>query len=89
MIEDELAYFTARSIEERALAGSSVNPAVRRAHLQLAERYEAAAAGEPISFFAGRSNRLSGRKGSARASKIALDMGEQSRLEGFRAWGCR
>ena len=86
MTNDQSAYFAARSIEERALADMSVTPVVRRAHLQLAERYEAAADGEFMSVCAGKTQKQTGR---SRRTAITLDMGELSRLQGFRAWGCR
>ena len=90
MTNDQSACFAARSIEERALADNSVTPAVRRAHLQLAERYEAAADGEFMSDCAGKTQEQTGRsRRTIGNSAITLDMGELSRLQGFRAWGCR
>lgn len=78
MLDSQVAYFVARSIEERALADQSVNPLARTAHMQLAERYEAKAA-------EGRAPRQTAGDGGL----AELDMGEASRSQGFRRSGCR
>jgi hypothetical protein len=90
MTNDQSAYFAARSIEERALAENSITRAGRRAHLQLAERYKAAADGEIMSAYTSKTHQRTGRgRRTIGRSAITLDMGEESRLQGFRAWGCR
>lgn len=51
MSESEHDYFTRRAVEERAAAESAEHPEAERSHLELAHRYEAAAAaslGMPI-----------------------------------------
>lgn len=78
MLNSQVAYFVARSIEERALADQSINPAVRMAHTQLAERYEAIAKGERAQ-----------QQAAGGGGVIELDMGEASRSQGFQRFGCR
>lgn len=47
-MDTDLDYYRTRAAEERARAEAATDPAVRRAHEQLAERYERIAAGEQL-----------------------------------------
>ena len=48
-MEPDLDYYRTRAAEERARAAAAQDPAVRRAHQAMAERYEQVAAGEKLS----------------------------------------
>ena len=51
MRQSDQQYFTRRALEERAAADRAGSPEARRSHLELAHRYEtaaAAAAGMPV-----------------------------------------
>ena len=48
-MEPDLDYYRTRATVERARAAAATDPAVRRAHQAMAERYERVAAGEKLS----------------------------------------
>ncbi|HEV7287083.1 hypothetical protein [Sphingomonas sp.] len=47
-MDPDLDYYRTRASEERARAAAASDPAVRRAHQAMAERYERVAAGERL-----------------------------------------
>ena len=47
-MQSDIDYYRTRAAEERARAAAAADPAVRRAHEAMAERYERGAAGEKL-----------------------------------------
>ena len=47
-MEPDLDYYRTRAAEERARAAAASDPAARRAHEEMAERYERVAAGDRL-----------------------------------------
>jgi len=47
-MQSDIDYYRTRAAEERARAAAATDPAVRRAHAAMAERYARGAAGEKL-----------------------------------------